>query len=126
MYVIPILCGAWALPPKSLLQNRCFSAPLTALHATGSSVVDVAEKNMEGRHVGLDFYDLLIEVERDLTGVTQYRQIFTLPYQLFTPFLGLEVLKLRGWIAAHWNGGGDTYEDHRCDRFTVVLRVRSG
>src|ERR1700741_946232 len=37
-------------------------APLTALHATGRSVVDVAEKNMEGRHVGLDFYDLLIEV----------------------------------------------------------------
>jgi hypothetical protein len=26
LYVIPILCGAWALPPKSLLQNRCFSA----------------------------------------------------------------------------------------------------
>jgi hypothetical protein len=62
LYVIPILCGAWALPPKSLLQNRCFSAPLTALHATGRSVVDVAEKNMEGRHVGLKFYDLLIEV----------------------------------------------------------------
>jgi hypothetical protein len=61
LYVIPILCGAWALPPKSLLQNRCFSAPLTALHATGRSVVDVAEENMEGRHVGLDFYDLLIE-----------------------------------------------------------------
>ena len=29
----------------------------------GHSIVDVGEKNMEGRHVGLDFYDLLIEVK---------------------------------------------------------------
>jgi len=35
---------------------------LTALHATGRSIVDAGEKNMEGRHVGLDFHDLLIEV----------------------------------------------------------------
>jgi hypothetical protein len=35
---------------------------LTALHAIGRSLVDVEEKQiMEGRHVGLDFYDLLIE-----------------------------------------------------------------
>jgi hypothetical protein len=45
-------------------DERQKTAPLTALHAhaTGRSVVDVGEKNMEGRHVGLDFYDLLIEV----------------------------------------------------------------
>jgi hypothetical protein len=44
------------------LDERPRTAPLTALHATGRSLVDVGEKNMEGRHVGLDFYDLLIEV----------------------------------------------------------------
>jgi len=43
-------------------DERQKTAPLTALHATGRSVVDLGEKNMEGRHVGLDFYDLLIEV----------------------------------------------------------------
>src|SRR5215469_14180035 len=42
-------------------MNAKITAPLTALHATGRSVVDVGEKNTEGRHVGLDFYDLLIE-----------------------------------------------------------------
>ena len=42
-------------------DERLKPAPLTALHATGRSIVDVGEKNMEGRHVGLDFYDLLIE-----------------------------------------------------------------
>ena len=41
--------------------ERPNTAPLTALHATGRSLIDVGEKNMEGRHVGLDFYDLLIE-----------------------------------------------------------------
>ena len=43
-------------------DERPTTAPLTALHATGRSILDVGEKNMEGRHVGLDFYDLLIEV----------------------------------------------------------------
>jgi len=43
-------------------DERPKKAPLTALHTTARSVVDVGEKNMEGRHVGLDFYDLLIEV----------------------------------------------------------------
>src|SRR5215467_15101184 len=43
-------------------HERQKTAPLTALHATGGSVVDVARKKMAGRHVGLDFYDLLIEV----------------------------------------------------------------
>src|SRR5215831_17697313 len=43
-------------------DERQKPAPLTALHATERSVVDVGEKNMEGRHVGLDFYDLLIDV----------------------------------------------------------------
>jgi len=42
-------------------DERQKMAPLTALHATGRSLVDVGEKNMKGRHVGLDFYDLLIE-----------------------------------------------------------------
>jgi hypothetical protein len=50
---------AWR--PVKGRDERPKTAPLTALHATGRSVVDVAEKNMEGRHLGLDFYDLLIE-----------------------------------------------------------------
>jgi hypothetical protein len=45
-------------------DERQKTAPWTALHATGHSIVDVEEKkNMEGRHVGLDFFDLLIEVK---------------------------------------------------------------
>src|SRR5262250_1197305 len=51
-----------ALRPVKSQDERPKTAPLTALHATGRSVVDVGEQNMEGRHVGLDFYDLLIEV----------------------------------------------------------------
>src|SRR6516164_9495319 len=46
-------------------DERLKPAPLTALHATGRSIAASSmseEKNMEGRHVGLDFYDLLIEV----------------------------------------------------------------
>ena len=43
-------------------DERLKPAPLTTLHPTGHSFIDVGEKNMEGRHVGLDFYDLLIEV----------------------------------------------------------------
>src|SRR5215471_17047756 len=50
---------AWR--PVKGQNERQRTAPLTALHATGRSSVDVGEKNMEGRHVGLDFYDLLIE-----------------------------------------------------------------
>ena len=52
---------AWR--PVKGRDERPKTAPLTALHATGRSLVDVGEKNMEGRHVGLDFYDLLIEVK---------------------------------------------------------------
>ena len=52
---------AWR--PVKGQDERPKTAPLTALHATGRSVVDVGENNMEGRHVGLDFYDLLIEVK---------------------------------------------------------------
>jgi hypothetical protein len=44
-------------------DERQETTPLTPLHATGRSVVNVGEKNMEGRHVGLDFYDLLIEAQ---------------------------------------------------------------
>jgi hypothetical protein len=51
---------AWR--PVKGQDERLTPAPLTALHATGRRVVDLGEKNMEGRHVGLDFYDLLIEV----------------------------------------------------------------
>ena len=52
---------------------------MTALHATERSIVDVGEKNMEGRHVGLDFYDLLIEVKsgyfnRCVKGLTSSRE----------------------------------------------------
>ena len=43
-------------------DERQRTAPWTVLHATGRSVVDVGENNKDGRHVGLDFYDLLIEV----------------------------------------------------------------
>src|SRR5215469_10308204 len=50
---------AWR--PVKGQDERQKTAPLTALHATGRSAVDLEEKNMEGRHVGLDFYDLLIE-----------------------------------------------------------------
>ena len=44
---------AWR--PVNGRDERQKTAPLTALHATGRSLVDVGEKNMEGRHVGLDF-----------------------------------------------------------------------
>src|SRR5215472_8496856 len=50
---------AWR--PVKGQDERPTTAPLTALHATGRSIVDAGGKNMEGRHVGLDFYDLLIE-----------------------------------------------------------------
>jgi hypothetical protein len=43
---------AWT--PVKGQDERPKTAPLTDLHATGRSIVDV-EKNMEGRHVGLDF-----------------------------------------------------------------------
>src|SRR5215471_17485442 len=49
---------AWR--PVKGQDERPTTAPLTALHATRRSVVDLGEKNMDGRHVGLDFYDLLI------------------------------------------------------------------
>jgi len=52
---------AWR--PVKGRDERQKPAPLTALHPTGHSIVDVGGKNMEGRHVGLDFYDLLIEVQ---------------------------------------------------------------
>ena len=53
---------AWR--PVKGQEERHKTAPLTALHATGCSVVDVArKKNMESGHVGLDFYDLLIGVK---------------------------------------------------------------
>ena len=51
---------AWR--PVKGQDERPRTAPLPALHASGRSSVDVGEKNMEGRHVGLDFCDLLIEV----------------------------------------------------------------
>ena len=43
-------------------DERLKPAPLTDLHATGRSIVDVGGKNMEGRHVGLDFYDLHVSL----------------------------------------------------------------
>jgi hypothetical protein len=52
-------------------DERQRTAHLPALHATGRSVVDVGEKNVEGRHVGLDFYDLLIEVLYGNTSIEQ-------------------------------------------------------
>ena len=44
-------------------DERQKTAPLTALHATGHSIVMSEKNNMEGRHVGLDIYDLLIEAQ---------------------------------------------------------------
>ena len=55
---------AWR--PVKGRDERQKTAPLTVLHATGRSVVDVGgKKYKEGRHVGLDFYDLLIEAVID-------------------------------------------------------------
>jgi hypothetical protein len=51
----------WRGDLSRVKMNAKKTAPLTALHATGCCVVALGEKNMEGRHVGLDFYDLLIE-----------------------------------------------------------------
>src|SRR5215469_8698290 len=56
----------WAWRAVKGQDERQKTAPLTALHAPGHSIVDVGEKNMEGRHVGLDFYDLLIEASSPL------------------------------------------------------------
>ena len=36
-------------------MNAQKTAPLTVLHATGHSIIDVGGKNMEGRHVALTF-----------------------------------------------------------------------
>ena len=47
----PQLDDEVACRPVKGQDERPKPAPLTALHATGRSVVDVAEKNMEGRHV---------------------------------------------------------------------------
>src|SRR5215468_1498553 len=58
--------GAWRAVKGQ--DERQKTAPLTALHAPGHSIVDVGEKYMEGRHVGLDFYDLLIEEEKYMEG----------------------------------------------------------
>src|SRR5215469_14332738 len=41
---------AWR--PVKGQDERQKTAPLTALHATGCSIVDVRKKNKEGRHVG--------------------------------------------------------------------------
>ena len=65
----PLDCEVAWRPVKGR-DERQRTAPLPALHATGRSVVDLGEKNMEGRHVGLDFYDLLIEVESRRGAVT--------------------------------------------------------
>jgi len=42
-------------------DERQKTATMTAPDAAGRSLVDVGGKKKEGRHVGLDFYDLLIE-----------------------------------------------------------------
>src|SRR5215469_4390836 len=52
---------AWR--PVKGQDERPKTAPLTALHAYRTQRRRCRRKtNMEGRHVGLDFYDLLIEV----------------------------------------------------------------
>ena len=43
------------------MNAPCSGAPLTAPHVTTGGYADGKQLTMEGRHVGLDFYDLLIE-----------------------------------------------------------------
>jgi hypothetical protein len=43
-------------------MNAPYRAPLTALHVTTEGLCSAEKNNKDGRHVGLDFYDLLIEV----------------------------------------------------------------
>jgi hypothetical protein len=42
------------------MNAPCSGAPLTAPHVTTGEAMQM-ESNKVGRHVGLDFYDLLIE-----------------------------------------------------------------
>jgi hypothetical protein len=59
---VPRSIMKWRGELSRVEMNAKKTAALTVLHATGRSVVDVGgKKNKEGRHVGLDFYDLLIE-----------------------------------------------------------------
>jgi hypothetical protein len=55
---------AWR--PVKGQDERQRTAPLPTLHATGRSVVDLGEKN-GGRHLGLDFYDLLQKCNQEVT-----------------------------------------------------------
>jgi hypothetical protein len=43
------------------MNAPCSGAPLTAPHVTTGGLCRWKAINKEGRHVGLDFYDLLIE-----------------------------------------------------------------
>ena len=43
------------------MNAPCSGAPLTAPHVTTGGLCRWKSINKEGRHVGLDFYDLLIE-----------------------------------------------------------------
>ena len=69
---------AWT--PVKGRDERQKPAPLTSLHATGRSVVDVGQKkNKEGRHVGLDFYDLLIEALKVPQKANEKRKVVKSP-----------------------------------------------
>ena len=52
-----VTCGA----VKGQDERRPSAAPLTALQVTIGRLAHVGKQIKEGRHVGLDFYDLLIE-----------------------------------------------------------------
>src|SRR6266478_8962504 len=78
-------------------MNAPYGTPLTAPHVTTGGYADGKQLTKEGRHVGLDFYDLLIEAlihPWALTGVAdpegiwprhdeiRYRQVGWAPGQL--------------------------------------------
>ncbi len=44
-------------------MNVPYGTPLTAPHVTTGGYADGKQLTKEGRHVGLDFYDLLIEAD---------------------------------------------------------------
>ena len=59
--LVPRSIMKWRGQLSRIKMNAKKRAPLTALHATREVTATSEKKNKEGRHVGLDFYDLLIE-----------------------------------------------------------------
>ena len=72
------------------MNAPCSGAPLTASHVTTGGLCRWKAINKEGRHVGLDFYDLLIESDyaRDPIVEAMLRQSFNLANASSVPFFG--------------------------------------